>query len=201
MDEIDRKTGILSPGDRRYLLHGDRPLNNTDDYKNPRQADYQQRKGMRDRILSGLADFPAIWLLPAEERRKLFDDMGGEGGDRYYSLIAATAFFKRACDDAGLSFERMVEEALIQVERTADAEQVDEPNGGEGGRPQMLDEVNVSIEYQYRDVYYVDTLLERWRDGEDLDPTEMGILVQSDEFGPDDVKKLKERKAAKSGEE
>jgi hypothetical protein len=185
----DRSAGVLTPTDRKYIAGV---------YEESRQAEYSLRRKMCDRVENGLLDFQYLPGLPQEIRRELFDDMTANATDDeiYHALINAIGFVRIACDDANIEFERAVEDGLYTVLRhpavLSEGPGDNDPNPSVGP---ILEEVTVDIEYEYAERLYPDRLLERWQEGEDLTATEMGALVTSDVFGPEEAAELKERKA------
>lgn len=181
--DIDRGTGILSPRDRKWLLHGEEPES--------KQGRYQQRKGMEKRVYSALLDFPAIHQMPTKVRRGIFDDLATDA-ELYGAVRAALGFFNRGCDDGGVDFERAVEEGVQDAEMFVD-EQMDEDEYGLIPNEIMTD-VDVEITKTYKSVRFDERLLKRWREGEELTANELGVLVSSDAFDAEAAEELKRRK-------
>lgn len=194
MPDDDRSAGVLTPTDRKYIAGV---------YDESRQAEYSLRQEMRDRVENGLLDFQYLPGLPQKIRRELFDDMTANATDDeiYHALINAIGFFRIACDDANIDFERAVEDGLYTVLRhlavLSEGPGDNDPNPSVGP---ILEEVTVDIEYEYAERLYPDRLLERWQEGEDLTATEMGALVTSDAFGAEEAKELANRKTADADE-
>lgn len=71
-DLIDRPRGILNEDDRRFLF-GDLDLS---DYSDPRQARYQRRYRIRERIKHSIIDYLIIMdTLPDEDINKIFEEI------------------------------------------------------------------------------------------------------------------------------
>lgn len=185
MVDVDRGTGILTKKDRQYLRDLAMP--------DSRQAQYERKKGARQRIKSGLLDLPTIRFLPPEERRKLFGDMES-GDDLYWALVNAVALAKHACDEAGLPIEDLLEEGLEIADFEPRNDLTDDLSEHELEQPtKVLTGIDIELEYEYADVYHPERLKERWEEGAELDDIEFRVLVESDVFDESDFQRLKDR--------
>lgn len=173
--KFNRDRGVLTEKDRRYLRNGELPES--------KQGRYDRKASARERIENSIIDFHDVRLMPKQERRKIFDDM--EYDDQlYYGLIAMISFAIYGAKDAGISEETLLEDAAKLATHgprlPSGAEVSDEDmEKHEDTSGRLLDDVTVNIERHWVDVMYPHQILERLRDGDDLDAEEIGVLLLS----------------------
>ncbi|MFC7156121.1 hypothetical protein ACFQPA_11750 [Halomarina halobia] len=112
------------------------------------------------------------------------------GDDLYWGLVNGVALSKHACDEAGLPFKSLLEEAL---EIATFEPRSDLVSGEEDALPaKFVVGVDVDIQYEYDRIYHPRQLKERWKRGDDLTDAEFRVLVESDIFDESDFRKLAE---------
>ena len=80
-NDLKRKRGILTTSDREYL---------SDPKEYDEQASRDKRYRIRERVKNSLYDFNDLLLMPANDRKRVFNTAGEEGGP---TLVSALGFF------------------------------------------------------------------------------------------------------------
>lgn len=167
----DRPRGILSPTDREYLC-------GHKEYAQP-QTDANRRQAIRERVVNGLKDFVLLsLLLEPGEREKVFAELGREATDDALASMVAFAYLGIGGDRP--RFESCLEYGILQG---ANIGQFPESVG----RATDAD-VSISVEYDPN----IETLYQRFEDGEELTDAEIGALVRAGRIGGDDLDELAE---------
>jgi hypothetical protein len=105
--------GILSPADRAYL-RGETEFGSD-------QSERNARARIRERLLAALFDADLVESALAERDRELvFGKHVGDDPEGVRALIGAVALLYRGAEDAGLSFETLLEEGVSRAEADRD---------------------------------------------------------------------------------
>lgn len=186
----ERPRGILTEKDRRYLMDDVLP--------DSKQARYERKKGVQERIRNGILDFPYLRFMPPKERRGLFTDMDTHD-ELYWALKSIIGFAKYACDDAGIPVKKLLEDGLELGTFSARGDVSDpsdhrprEETDGTQTTTRVLDSVTVDIEYNFFDMYSPEEVKRRFENGENLSLGEIGTLVVNGHLDEEDLQKLEE---------
>lgn len=113
MSGDERPRGILSPADRAYLR-------GESDFASA-QSERNARARIRERVRAGLYDADLLAdALSGRDRELVFEKYFGGDPAGIRALIGAVAFLYRGAEDAGLSFETLVEEGVSRAEAGRD---------------------------------------------------------------------------------
>lgn len=113
MPGADRPRGILSPADRAYL-RGETTFGSD-------QSERNARARIRRRLLAAVHDTELLTeRLSDRDRELVFEKHLGDDPDGVRALIATVALLYRGVDDAGLSFETVLEEGVSRAEAGRD---------------------------------------------------------------------------------
>lgn len=166
-----RPRGILSQTDREYLC-------GQKEYKHA-QSEANRRQKIRERISNGLQDFSMIWwLLNADERDQIFDEMDSETLFECLSGMIAFSYLGLGKDD-----DRLEEVVNRGVYLGANYDPTDRSMG-------KATDVNTSIDIEYDPD--IDELYERLQNGQgdQLTPAEIGVLVREGKLEQSDLAQL-----------
>ena len=182
-----RPPGVLTEKDRLYLQGEDVPES--------KQALYERRKGVRQRIKNGLLDFQEFWDLDAEERKKITSDLPPDTS-LYTSLVHMFAFLRFCALDEGHDLEKIVASG-VELSRREEGSTVVE---SEPGMIDVLEGVTVTIAPRYHRQPNTETILEKFREGTVLSHREMVALIGSGLMTEADWDRLREEYGPESGE-
>jgi len=112
--DIDRKRGIITPSDRRFL-------SSQDDYEG--QESRTKRYRIRERLANGLYDFVDLRLMPSKDMDRVFSQMADEGPvliAAFEVLYTGIAGLDRDDEKSGVErFEDLLESAIKATEHDA----------------------------------------------------------------------------------
>src|SRR6056297_2836358 len=154
-----RDRGILSPADRAYL-RGETTLASE-------QSERNTRARIRNRIDASIRDFELLIEHLSERDRELVFD-GEDGIETFDALVSAVAFLYECVDDTGLSFERVLSEAINLAEAKRDRAAV----------------VDIDVALQ---TLTVEQLREKLRRGDTLSLPELAVAQASEEITSDEL--------------
>lgn len=157
MTDADRPSAMLTPTQRTYLW-------DDSDIDSSSSRDRAIRGRIRDRLRNAILDFDVIRLLPAKDRRDVFDAME-YGDDLYRGLREMIAFVYQVTQDAGIDFEELLADGVKQGT-------VHVSDEGE-----LLTDVSVDIQKEWSDILEMDEIARRFLEGEELTHEELGALV------------------------
>jgi len=160
-----RSRGILAPVDREFLK-GEKEYSH-------RQSAYGRREKIRERVKNGLLDFSLLLDLPAEEREKIFESYGDDPefmpaiqhalAFLYLGVADKTGQAKGVYKSANPAFEHDLEEGLLRALLKHEY---------------ILEELDLTISAEKFDG--LETALEMAREGEELSPGYIRLLLHSD---------------------
>lgn len=174
LEPKNRPRGILSHTDREYLC-------GQKEYKHA-QSEANRRQEIRERISNGLQDFTMLWwLLDADERDQIFDEMDSEILFECLSGMIAFSYLGLDKDD-----ERLEEVVNRGVYLGANYDSTDRSMG-------KATDVNTSIDIKYDP--NIDELYERLQNGQgdQLTPAEIGVLVREGKLEQSDLVQLESK--------
>lgn len=179
---VDRPPGILTKKDRQYLRGEEIPES--------KQARYERRKGIRQRIKNGLLDFQEIWEMDRGERRKVVENFDPQA-DLYTSLVYLIAFADFCAGDAGYEFEEIVSGG-IQYSTYEPEERRKEVGEYESGEVHVLEDVTVNIRRHFTRLPAPNRLKDQLMRGEHLTQKELSILISSEVLDEEGWKRLQD---------
>lgn len=185
---VDRSPGILTQKDRMYLREEDIPES--------KQARYERRKGIRQRIKNGLLDFQEIWEMDRDERKKIVEEFEPRG-DLYTSLVYLIAFADYCSRDGGYDFEEIVSGG-VQYSTYEPDERRKDISDYESGEIRVLEDVNVDISRRFTQMPAPTQLYDQLMDGEHLSYRELSMLISSGELDEEGWNQLQNLYGARS---
>lgn len=180
LDE-ERPRGILTDKDRAYLLGEEIP--------DSKQARYQRREAIRERVANGILDFQFLWRMNPEERRESLSRIG-QPGNLYTSLVNMTAFMRYCAMDGDFDLEEILSSGVQQSLYEDGSSVLD--RGDDPDEIAVLESATVSIDLKYRQMPTEEALLERFRDGNILGPRELSSIIGSGMMTEEDWDRLRE---------
>lgn len=166
----DYPRGMLTQKDRDYLRDGELP--------DSRQARYERKKGTRKRIRATVLDFPFLWNMNQNERRKLFRETYETSRAKrefYDALQSMISFVYWAVDnDPEISKPFEVLETIYRhgIEAAMDGNELIVPTIDRIPNPEAI--------------------YTRFQNGEDISEMEIAILARSGTLTEDDLDELED---------
>lgn len=169
----DRDRGILSKTDRRYLL-------DILEYEHI-QSETNRRRTIRERIINSLQDhYLLFWCLDPSERRKIVNEFDT---DQFETSIASNiAFLYHLVEMNTVEFERLVADGIARSQYLE-----------EDGSIKLANSVaDVSVDIDIERGPSPERVEEKFRSGEPLTDTEIGLLVRTGVIDESDFRTIQE---------
>ena len=169
-----RPRGLLSHTDREYLC-------GLKEYEWD-QSELKRRQEIHDRVFHGLQDFRLLWWsLDEEARDRIFEELE----ENYETPLRETLSSVVSFLYLGLNQDENHLADIIESGVYSGSNHDKDGKWGGGA-----DNVDVSIDIEYKP--NIDAIYDRFEQGKELTPTEIGVLVQAGKISEGDLDRLRD---------